>query len=203
MPGLLRPALVVFALLSLITGVVYPLAVTGVAAALFPGAARGSIITRNGRAVGSSLIGQDFSSAPRYFWGRLSATSPVPYTAFNAGTATGSTGSNLALGHPALVERATARIEALRAADAAVGLRRPADQQVPVDLVTASGSGLDPHISLAAAEYQVPRVARARGLAEDEVRRRLQGHVQQRFLGVFGEPVVHVLALNLDLDAGR
>ncbi len=202
MNALLRPALVIFALLTLITGVIYPLAVTGFAQAVFPEQANGSLIIRNGKAIGSSLIGQDFSAerGARYFWGRLSATAPVPYTAFNADKATGSSGSNLGPTNPALIDNALARIEALKAADAAAGFARPVKQKMPVDLVTSSASGMDPGISLAAAKYQLPRVAKARGLTEDRVLTLIQEHTRYRDLGFLGEPTVNVLELNLDLD---
>lgn len=201
----LRPAIVVFVALSAITGVLYPLAVTGVAQAVFPAKANGSLIMKDGDAVGSSLLGQEFSGegGAKYFWGRLSATGPVPYTSFNADKSTGSSGSNLGPTNPALADNAKARIEALSAADAAVGYARPAGKQVPVDLATASGSGLDPHISLAAAEYQLPRVAKARGLNDDIVRALVVRHTQGRTLGLLGEPVVNVLELNLDLDSAH
>lgn len=204
MASIIRPALVLFALLSVITGVLYPLAVTGIAQAVFPAQANGSVITRppGGKAVGSSLIGQDFSQGPdahAYFWGRLSATGPVPYTSFNADKATGSSGSNLAPTNPALVENAAARIEALNAGDAAVGCERPPGQHVPVDLVTSSGSGLDPHISPAAAEYQVARIARARGLDEATMRGLVRRHTRARTFGVLGEPVFNMLELSLAL----
>jgi K+-transporting ATPase ATPase C chain len=195
----LRPAIVVLLALTVITGVVYPLAITGIAQAVFPHQANGSILQRDGRSVGSSLIGQEFSD-PRYFWGRLSATAPAPYTAFNAEKATGSTGSNLGPTNPALITNAQARIDALKAADAATGYARPADQRVPIDLITASASGLDPHISLAAADYQLPRVAKARGLDEKAVRDLVKQHTSNRQLAVLGEPVVNVLELNLALD---
>ena len=182
----LRPALLMTLALTVITGVFYPLVVTGLAQLLFPHQANGSLIVRHGVVVGSSWIGQEFSD-PRYFWGRLSATSP-PYNAGSSG------GSNLGPLNPALFDAVKGRIAALRAADP--GARLP----VPADLVTASGSGLDPDISLAAAAYQVPRVARARGLSEDAVRRLISRHRSGRFLGVIGEPVVHVLELNLALD---
>jgi K+-transporting ATPase ATPase C chain len=194
-----RPALVIFLTLAAITGVAYPLAVTGIAQA-FPNRATGSIITRDGKAVGSSLIGQDFSNNPKYFWGRPSATGPVPYTSFNADKATGSSGSNLGPTNPALFDNVKARIEALKAADVAAGLERRTDQKVPVDLVTASGSGLDPHISPAAAEYQLPRIAKARALSEDRVRELIKAHTSGRQLAVLGEPRVNVLELNLALD---
>ncbi len=195
----LRPTIVVFALLTLVTGVLYPLAITGIAQAAFRSQANGSIIEVGGTPIGSSLLGQEFTE-PRHFWGRLSATSPVPYTAFNADKATGSSGSNLGPTNPALIDAVKSRIDALKAADAAAGYQRPADQRIPVDLVTASGSGLDPHISLAAAQYQVPRVAKARGASEETIRAAVQRHTQPRQLGILGEPVVNVLELNLDLD---
>lgn len=200
MSAIIRPALVLFLLLTLVTGVLYPLAVTGIALGVFPDQANGSLITRGGKVVGSSLIGQEFSD-PKYFWGRLSATGPVPYTSFNAEKLTGSSGSNLGPTNPALVDNAKARIEALNAADKAAGYSRPVNQRVPVDLVTASGSGLDPHISPAAAEYQVGRVAKARGLNERIVRDAVTRNTRPRQWAVFGEPVVDVLELNLSLDA--
>lgn len=183
-----RPALVLLGAMTLLTGAAYPALVTGAAAALFPRQARGSLVVQGDRAVGSTLVGQPFS-APKYFWGRLSATGPFPY---NAGA---SSGSNFGPAHPDLVKNAKARLEALREADP--GNTAP----VPVDLVTASGSGLDPHISPAAAEYQVPRVARTRGLDEAAVRALVHAHTTGRQLGVLGEPVVDVAALNLALDA--
>jgi potassium-transporting ATPase KdpC subunit len=188
MTDALRPALVLLAALTALTGAAYPALVTGLSQALFARSAGGSVIDRGGQVVGSSLVGQPFS-APQYFWGRPSATGPYPY---NAGS---SSGSNLGPSNPRLVENARARLEALRAADP--GNRAP----VPVDLVTSSGSGLDPHISPAAAEYQVPRVARARGVDEGAVRELVRAHTAGRQLGVLGEPVVNVLELNLALDA--
>ena len=185
---LLRPALSVFVLLTLITGIVYPLLTTVIAQAAFPAAANGSLVIVNGKAVGSSLIGQSFS-APQYFWGRPSATAPMP----NNGTASG--GSNLGSNNAALLDAVKSRIAALRAADP--GNAMP----VPVDLVTASGSGLDPEISLAGARYQAPRVARTRGLDVAAVEALIERHAQHAFLGVIGEPRVNVLALNLALDA--
>ena len=183
----LRPAVSVFVLLSAITGIAYPLLVTGVAQAAFAHTANGSIVTVGGQAVGSSLIGQSFS-APKYFWSRPSATGTMP----NNGSASG--GSNLGANNPALGDAVKGRIHALRAAD-------PGNTQaVPIDLVTASGSGLDPEISLAAAAYQVPRIARARGLGIDAVQALIARHAQQAWLGVVGEPRVNVLALNLALD---
>jgi K+-transporting ATPase ATPase C chain len=184
----LRPALVLFLLLTVLTGFLYPLAVTGVAQLLFPAQAAGSIVTRDGHAVGSRLIGQGFSD-PKYFWSRPSATTPQPYN----GTA--STGSNLGPLNPALRDAIKARVAALRAADPGNGA------PVPIDLVTASGSGLDPEISLAAANYQAARVARARGLAPERVQALIAQHAEGTLLGVLGEPRVNVLELNLALDA--
>jgi K+-transporting ATPase ATPase C chain len=182
----LRPALMIFALLTIITGVAYPLAVTGVAVVLFPGPANGSLIVQDGKTVGSRLIGQTFSE-PKHFWSRPSATSP----AYNAAA---STGSNLGPTNPALADAVQERVATLKAAD-------PTQQQSPpVDLVTASASGLDPHISPAAAYYQVERVAKARGLAADQVRQLVARNIEPRTLGVLGEPRVNVLLLNLELD---
>lgn len=182
-----RAALVLLLLMTAVTGVVYPLLVTGVAQAAFPAQANGSLINQNGKVMGSSLIGQPFSD-PKYFWGRLSATGPVPY---NAGA---SSGSNYGPLNPALSDAVKARAEALRKADPT------ATGPIPVDLVTASGSGLDPHISPAAAEYQVRRVANVRSLSEGRVRELVQAHTEARQLGVLGEPRVNVLTLNLELD---
>jgi K+-transporting ATPase ATPase C chain len=175
------------AILTLLTGVAYPLLITGVAKAAFPEKANGSLIVKGEKLVGSTLIGQSFED-PKHFWGRISATSPGPY---NAG---GSTGSNLGPTNEALTKSAKARIDALRTAEP--GNTAP----IPVDLVTSSGSGLDPHISPAAAEYQVGRVARARGISEDRVRAVVAKHTEGRDLGFLGEPRVNVLLLNLDLD---
>ncbi|MBI5959181.1 MAG: potassium-transporting ATPase subunit KdpC [Chloroflexi bacterium] len=183
----LRPALVLLALLTLLTGVAYPLAMTGLAQLIFPDQANGSIITRDGEAVGSELIGQSFDD-PGYFWGRLSATGPFPYNA------AASSGSNYGPLNPALFDMVQARIDALHAADP--GNTAP----IPVDLVTASGSGLDPDISPAAAYYQVPRVARERSLDEAVVRQLVENQIRERLWGVFGEPRVNVLELNLALD---
>jgi K+-transporting ATPase ATPase C chain len=187
MRSLIRPAIVLFVLFTVLTGFVYPLAITGIAQAAFGHAASGSILMRHGKAVGSTLIGQNFSD-PKYFWGRPSATSPQPY----AGTA--SSGSNLGPLNPALIDGIKARIQALRAADP--GNTAP----VPVDLVTASASGLDPEESIAAALYQAQRVARARGVMLPVVQAVIQAHSRPRWLGAFGEPRVNVLALNLALD---
>jgi K+-transporting ATPase ATPase C chain len=188
-----RPALMVLLLLSLVTGLLYPLAVTGIAQLVFPRQANGSLIMKNGQALGSELIGQSFTD-PKYFWGRLSATAAFPYNTFDAGTLTGSSGSNYGPSNPALLQAVRARIDALRAAD-------PGNTQpVPVDLVTASGSGLDPHISVAAAYYQVPRVARLRGLSEARVIALVDQYTQGRQFGFLGEPRVNVLLLNLALD---
>lgn len=182
-----RPALVLLALMTALTGAVYPALVTGLAQALFARQANGSLVERGGRAAGSSLIGQPFSS-PRYFWGRLSATPSHPYN----GSA--SSGSNLGPSNPDLVKNAKARLDALRAAD-------PGNTAAaPVDLLTASGSGLDPHISPEAAAFQVPRVARARGLTEQAVRELVRQHTRGRQFGVLGEPVVNVVTLNWALD---
>lgn len=184
----LRATLVVFLLLSLVTGVVYPMVVTGLGQAFFPFESGGSILIREGRPVGSALIGQNFTQ-PRYFWPRPSATSPEPYNA------AASSGSNLGPTNPALVEAVRARITALRQAD-------PQNRvAVPVDLVTTSASGLDPHISPAAAEFQVGRVAQARGTSPEHVRELVVRHTQGRTLGFLGEARVNVLELNLDLDA--
>ena len=188
MNTLIRPALVLFVLLSLLTGIAYPFAITGIARAVFPNQAAGSLVERDGKVVGSLLIGQSFSD-PKNFRGRPSATSPMP------NNAAGSSGSNLGPTNPALVDAVKGRVEALRAADP--GNAAP----VPVDLVTASASGLDPEISLAAAEYQVARVARVRGMPVERVRALVAQHAQGRLLGFLGEPRVNVLALNLALGA--
>lgn len=187
MKTLIRPAVTLFAALTAITGVVYPLAVTAIAQATFPSQATGSVIVRDGKAVGSSLIGQSFTDA-KYFWGRPSATGPMPYN----GEA--SSGSNQGPLNPALTDAVKSRVAALKAAD-------PSNAApVPVDLVTASASGLDPDISVAAAEYQIQRVARVRGLAPERVRTLVARHTAGRLFGVLGEPRVHVLELNLALD---
>ena len=188
----LRPAIVSLALLILVTGVVYPLVVTGVAQVVFHRQANGSLIEQDGKVVGSELIGQAFDD-PGYFWGRPSATGPFPYNA------AASSGSNLGPSNDALTEAVQARIDALRAADQALGIDNTGS--IPVDLVTASGSGLDPHISAAAAEYQAARVARARGLDVEQMRLLVAEHTEGRQLGFLGEPRVNVLKLNLALDA--
>jgi K+-transporting ATPase ATPase C chain len=183
----LRPAVLAVAVLTVLTGFIYPLVVTGMAQVLFPGRANGSIIVADGKPLGSSLIGQPFDD-PKFFWGRLSATGPF---AFNAAA---SSGSNYGPLNETLMESVKARIDALRAAD-------PQNTApVPVDLVTASGSGLDPHISPAAAAYQVARVARVRGISEAAVRDLVAEHTDGRRLGFLGEPVVNVLELNLALE---
>lgn len=190
MTNILRPVLVLFVLLSALTGIVYPLAVTGVAQAVFPGQAAGSLVVRGGVPVGSTLIGQNFSD-PKHFWGRPSATAPMAYNAAASG------GANQGPLNPALAEAVKGRVEALRAADPG----NPA--AVPVDLVTASASGLDPHISPAAARYQVARVARIRQLPLEAVERLIDAHTEAPLWGLLGEPRVNVLALNLALDAAK
>ena len=187
MKALLRPACVLLVLFTILTGLLYPLTVTGLAQAFFPTQANGSLIRLGSRVVGSALIGQPFTN-PGYFWGRPSATAPFPYNAAS------SAGSNLGPSNPALAEAVAARIAALRAADPGN------DEPVPADLVMASASGLDPHISLAAALYQAPRVARARGLEVAAVRALIAKYTEDRQLGFLGEPRVNVLKLNLALD---
>jgi potassium-transporting ATPase KdpC subunit len=184
---LVRQCVGILVVLHVVTGVLYPLAVTGIAQVAFPRRANGSLVLRNGRAVGSELIGQSFSGS-QYFWSRLSATSPVPCNAANSG------GSNLGPLNPVLAENVRKRIEALRAADPTSA------RAVPVDLVTSSASGLDPDISPAAARYQVRRVAKARGLSEETVSRLVSEHTRARQLGILGEPRVNVVELNLALD---
>jgi len=187
MKTLIRPAATLFVLLTAVTGVVYPLAVTGTARLLFPEQAAGSIVLKDGQAVGSSLIGQNFSE-PKYFWGRPSATSPMAYNGANSG------GSNQGPTNPTLVDAVKGRIDALKAADP--GNTAP----IPVDLVTASASGIDPEISVAAARYQVLRVAKARGISSADVEAAVGRHTVERLFGLLGEPRVNVLELNLDLD---
>lgn len=184
----MRPALVLLVLFAILTGLAYPLFVTVLAQVLLPGQADGQLIYDGDQVIGSALIGQHFG-APTYFWGRPSATQDFPYNALYSG------GSNLSGTNPALVASIQERIAALRIVDPDI------DAPIPVDLVTASGSGLDPHISVAAAYFQVPRVARARGLAEDELAALVDKHITGRQFGLLGEPRVNVLLLNLDLDA--
>ncbi|MBN2581301.1 MAG: potassium-transporting ATPase subunit KdpC [Pirellulales bacterium] len=184
---IIKPALLLFLVLTLVTGVIYPLVVTGLAQAVFPAQANGSLIDRDGQVIGSALIGQPFDD-PKYFWSRPSATKPFPYNAAS------SSGSNLGPTNPELTETIRKRITALRAADP--GNTSP----IPVDLVTASASGLDPHISPAAAEYQAARVARLRGLTEKTVRKLIARHTEGRTFELLGEPRVNVLELNLELD---
>lgn len=188
MKNILRPALVLFLVLTLLTGIVYPLVVTGVAQTLFPSQAHGSLILRDGKVVGSTLIGQSFTD-PAHFWGRPSATAPM------SSNASASSGSNQGPMNPALADAVKGRVAVLRAAD-------PANKAaVPVDLVTASASGLDPHISLAAAQYQLGRVATARTLSVPVVQGLIDQSTQRPLLGLLGEPVINVLQLNLALDA--
>ncbi len=184
---MIRNSLMSLLLFTIITGLIYPLAVTGLAQVIFPGQANGSIITKNGKPVGSSLLGQQFENS-KYFWGRLSATTPYP---FNGGS---SSGSNLGPNNPDLMKAVQARIQALQSADPGY------EAKIPVDLVTASGSGLDPHISPAAAEYQLHRIAKNRGIDESKIRALIEEHTNGRWIGVVGEPVVNVLELNLALD---
>jgi K+-transporting ATPase ATPase C chain len=187
MKSLIRPALMLFALLTIVTGIVYPALVAVCARVAFPNQAAGSLIVQDGRVVGSSLIGQSFTD-PKSFWGRPSATSPMAYNGASSG------GSNQGPTNPAFVDAVKGRLEALRQVD-------PQNTApVPVDLVTASASGLDPEISVAAARWQAGRVARARGVAPEVVQRLIDAHTTNRLLGLLGEPRVNVLALNLDLD---
>jgi K+-transporting ATPase ATPase C chain len=183
----LKTSILTLAVLTVLTGLVYPLAMTGLAQILFPKQANGSLLVKDGKPAGSELIGQPFDD-PKYFWGRLSATGPVAYNGAS------SSGSNLGPLNPALTKAAQDRIDALRKAD-------PDNKEpIPVDLVTASGSGLDPHITLAAARYQLKRVARIRGLSESIVESIIRQHTLDRFLGLLGETRVNVLKLNLSLD---
>jgi K+-transporting ATPase ATPase C chain len=187
MKSLLRPAVTLLLALTVITGIAYPLLVTAIAQMLFPRAANGSVIERDGKTLGSELIGQAFAD-PKYFWGRLSATTPFAYNSAS------STGSNLGPANPALLDAVKQRIDSLHAAD-------PDNKApVPVDLVTASGSGLDPHISPAAAQYQLERVARVRGRSQAEIARFIAQASEGRQFGLLGEPRVNVLKLNLLLD---
>jgi len=188
MKTLLRPAVSLFVLLTAVTGIAYPLAVTGIAKAIFPAEAAGSLIVKEGKAVGSSLIGQNFSD-PKYFWGRPSATGPMPYNA------SASSGSNQGPLNPALGDAVKGRIEAIKAVD------RNNVAPIPADLVNASASGLDPHISPEAATYQVARVAGQRHLLPADVKALVDQHTEGRQWGVFGEPRVNVLQLNIALDS--
>lgn len=190
MKTLIRPAVTLFILLTIITGLIYPLLVTGIGQAVFPAQAAGSLIQRDGKLIGSRLIGQHFAD-PKYFWGRPSATAPQPYNAAASG------GSNLSPRNPALKDAVEGRVKALREAD-------PGNMQpVPVDLVTTSASGLDPQISPAAAAYQAARVARVRGLTLDAVQTLVAQHTEDRQWGIFGEPRINVLELNLALDGAQ
>ncbi|AOJ22359.1 potassium-transporting ATPase subunit C [Burkholderia cenocepacia] len=190
MKTLIRPLVVLFVVLTAVTGLAYPAVMTVFGQAVFPSQANGSLIEQNGKVVGSALIGQPFD-APEYFWGRLSATAPMPYNAAGSG------GSNLGPLNPSLADQVKARIAALR--DAGTDLSKP----VPVDLVTASASGLDPEITPAAAAYQVERVAKARNLTPDAVAQLVAANTTGRQFGVLGEPRVSVLKLNLALDAAQ
>jgi len=184
----LKPAFLMLMVLTVITGAGYPALVTGIAQMLFKSEANGSLIEKDGKVLGSKLIGQPFSD-PKYFWSRPSATAPMPYNAAASG------GSNLGPLNPALEEAVKGRIETLKAADPAQSV------SIPVDLVTASASGLDPHISSAAAQWQAPRIARLRGLSAEAVQQLIDAHTEGRQFGFLGEPRVNVLLLNLALDA--
>jgi len=184
---MVRNAVMSLILFTLLTGIIYPLAVTGLAQTIFPHQANGSMITKNGKAVGSELLGQQFDD-PKYFWGRLSATTPYPY---NGGS---SAGSNLGPNNPDLMKAVKQRIQALRTSD-------PGNEaRIPVDLVTSSGSGLDPHISPAAAAFQVQRIANLRGIEAAKISALVTANIEERKFGILGEPVVNVLKLNLALD---
>ena len=189
----LRPAFSIFGLLTFLTGILYPILVTGIAQVVFPFKANGSLIEINSVMRGSSLIGQNFTGS-QYFWGRPSATPGSPYNAFDPLNLTGSSGSNLGPLSPSLFESLQQRVALFHASDPDNPLL------IPVDLLTASASGLDPHISLEAAYYQVPRVARARGLSEQEVIELVNRHIETRQFGILGEPRVNVLLINIDLD---
>jgi K+-transporting ATPase ATPase C chain len=187
-PALWRPMITMFVLLAVVTGVAYPLVITGIGQTVFKSEANGSMIEQNGKVVGSALMGQQFD-APQYFWGRLSATSPMPYNAQN------SSGSNLGPTNSALQDEVKGRIDALKAADPTAGT------PIPIDLVTSSGSGLDPEISPAAAAYQIKRVALARHLPVEKVQEVVDSYTSGRQFGILGEARVNVLKLNLALDA--
>ena len=184
----IRSAILMFVILSLLTGIFYPVFITGVAYIFFPHQATGSMLYQNNKLLGSALIGQEFTD-PKYFWGRISETSPVAYNSSS------SSGSNLGPSNPALIEKVKVRIRALKEFDP------DNTNPVPIDLVTSSASGLDPHISIAGAYYQIPRVARMRGLTEDTVKAIVNKHTNSRIFGLIGEPVVNVLELNLELDS--
>jgi len=184
----IRSAILMFVILTLLTGIFYPAFITGAVYIFFPHQATGSMLNRNNKLLGSALIGQEFTD-PKYFWGRISETSPVAYNSSS------SSGSNLGPSNPALIERVKARIRALKEFDP------DNTNPVPIDLVTSSASGLDPHISVAGAYYQIPRVARMRGLTEDTVKAIVNRHTNGRIFGLIGEPVVNVLELNLELDS--
>jgi K+-transporting ATPase KdpC subunit len=183
----IRSAILMFVILTLITGIFYPAFITGVAYLFFPRQATGSMLYQNNQLLGSVLIGQEFTD-PKYFWGRISGTSPVAYNSSS------SSGSNLGPSNPALIEKVKTRINALKEFDP------DNTNPIPVDLVTSSASGLDPHLSIAGAYYQIPRVARMRGLTEDTVKAIVNKHTNNRLFGLIGEPVVNVLELNLELD---
>ena len=193
MKAQLRAAVTMFVLLTVLMGIVYPLLITLVAQGLFPHQANGSVLERGGKLIGSELIGQYFDD-PKYFWSRPSATDPAPYTSFNKEPLSGSSGSNLGPTNEKHLKAVQERIQAMRKA------HPEQEGPVPVDLVTASASGLDPHISPAAAEYQARRVAKARNMSLAEIRRLISAHTEKRILGVLGEPRVNVLLLNLALD---
>jgi K+-transporting ATPase ATPase C chain len=184
----LKTTILIFVILTVITGIIYPLVITGIAQVFFPHQANGSLVMRDGKIAGSSLIGQQFDD-PKYLWGRISATSAVPYDASS------SSGSNLGPTNPALTETVRSRIALLKSYD------KDNTNPIPVDLVTASGSGLDPHISLAGAYYQIARIAKQRALSVDVVKDIIDRNTSQRFLGLLGEPVVNVLKVNLELDS--
>lgn len=182
-----RPAILSLFILTIITGIIYPLFITGMAQALFPGQANGSLIYKSGKIIGSSFIGQPFDD-PKYLWGRISATTPR----YNASS---SSGSNIGPSNPALIDEINGRVKALKDAD-------PDNiNSIPVDLVTSSASGLDPHVSLSAAYYQIPRISRKRGIPESIIKDIIRKNSSGRFLGLIGEPVVNVLKVNLDLDS--
>ena len=186
----LKSAILIFIILTIITGVLYPLFITGIAQYFFHAKANGSLIYQDGKIIGSALIGQPFDG-PKYLWGRLSATSPVSYNSSS------SSGSNIGPYNPALLETVKARIEKLHAADP------KNNTPIPVDLVTSSASGLDPHISLAGAYYQISRIARERGLSVNVVKNIVDRNTNRRLFGLIGEPVVNVVKVNMDLDSSR